>query len=275
MEKVVGTLVNVLSLISVNKAVYWVHKLFSTPRKGKLQPAHLPKFLQQATGEMFTYQGEAVYTYQWNAQALDKPLILLIHGWESNSARWEALQTYMGDAFRLVAFDAPSLGQSKGKNLSVKNYQEVIDLAIEHFQPQGIVAHSLGAFTAFQQLSVKSYPAVQKAVILGSFDRFEVILSNYFNLLGYTHRLRQVYQQYIETLLGQPLVNYCSTHATKTVAIPILCMHDIHDAQVSFQEAEGFHQALQAKNNLVVTTTDLGHSLQDALVFETIRTFLS
>ncbi len=274
MEKVVGTLVNVLSLISVNKAVYWVHKLFSTPRKGKFKPAYLPEFLRQAKVETLVYQGEQVYTYQWHTQAIDKPLILLIHGWESNSARWEALHTYLGDAFRLVAFDAPSLGQSKGKNLSVKNYQEVIDLVIQHFQPQGIVAHSLGAFTAFQQLSVTSYPSVQKAVILGSFDRFEEILAQYFLLLGYNRRLRQAYRHYIETLLGQPLANYCSTQATTTMPIPILCIHDIHDAQVSFQEAIGFHQALQAKNNPVVTTIDLGHSLQDPLVFETIRTFL-
>lgn len=275
MEKAVGTLVNLISLISINKAVYWAHKLFSTPRKGKLQAAHLPLFLQQATATTFRYQNEEVYTYQWNAQAIDKPLLLLIHGWESNSARWEALQAYIGLSYRLVAFDAPSLGQSKGKNLSVKNYQEVIDLAIEHFQPQGIIAHSLGAFTAFQQLSVKAYPSVQKVVVLGSFDRFEQILSKYFTLLGYNRRVCQAYYQYIEALLGQPLLNYCSTQATKNIHIPILCIHDIADAQVSFQEATAFHKALQEKNNHVVTTTNLGHSLQDTFVFETIRAFLS
>ena len=275
MEKAVGTLVNLISLISVNKAVYLVHKLFSTPRKGKLSPKHLPNFLQQAKISTFIFQEELVYTYQWNAQATEKPLILLIHGWESNSARWEEWQTYVGTAFRLVAFDAPSLGQSKGKNLSVKNYQEVIDIAIEHFQPQGIIAHSLGAFTAFQQLSAKSYPTVQKVVLLGTFDRFEHILAEYFTLLGYKHRLCLAYLHYVETLLKHPLALYSSTQATQNIHIPVLCIHDRLDEKVSYQEATAFHQALQAKNNRVVSTANLGHSLQDAVVFETILTFLS
>lgn len=273
MEKGVGILVNLMSFFALNKAVYWVHKFFATPRNGKLNKQHLPLFLQKATPSFFIYKNEKVYTYQWNSQALDKPLLLLIHGWESNSARWEALQTYLGSDFRYVAFDAPSLGQSYGRNLSVKNYQEVIDLAIEKFQPQGVIGHSLGAFTLFQQLSEQIYPSVEKVVIMGVFDRFEIILSHYFKLLGYNKRLIKAYRYHIEQWIGKPLAVYCSSKALETVDIPVLCIHDIQDPQVFYQETVHFHQALQAKNNRVVSTTGLGHSLQDEGVFETIQAF--
>lgn len=275
MEKVVGALVNILSLCSMQSALHWVHNLFATPRKGKLKPQQLPVFLQQAQLDFFWYKNEKVYTYQWNKEATDKPLLLLIHGWESNSGRWEELYTYLGNQFRFVAVDAPSLGMSYGKNLSVKNYQDVIDLALITFKPQFVIGHSLGAFALFQQLSEGDYPWIKKAVIMGAFDRFEVILSHYYNLLGYSKRVREAYHNYIEHLINKPLYNYCSTEAVKFVEIPILCIHDRQDPQVSYEEAESFHQALMHKKNLVVSTTNLGHSLQDEAVFKTIQAFFS
>lgn len=275
MEKVVGALVNILSLCSMRSALHWVHNLFATPRKGKLKPQQLPVFLQQAQLDFFWYKNEKVYTYQWNKEATDKPLLLLIHGWESNSGRWEELYTYLGNQFRFVAVDAPSLGMSYGKNLSVKNYQEVIDLALNTFKPQFVIGHSLGAFALFQQLSEGDYPWIKKAVIMGAFDRFEVILSHYYNLLGYSKRVREAYHNYIEHLINKPLYSYCSTEAVKFVDIPILCIHDHKDPQVSYEEAESFHQALMHKKNLVVSTTNLGHSLQDEAVFKTIQAFFS
>lgn len=275
MEKVVGAFVNLISLVSMHTAVHWVHKLFATPRKGKLKPQHLPVFLQQAHSDFLIYKEEKVYTYQWNQTAVDKPLILLIHGWESNSARWEALVDYLGDDFRYVALDAPSLGMSYGKNLSVKNYQEVIDLALTTFKPQFVVGHSLGAFALFQQIGEGNYSWLEKAVIMGAFDRFEVILGHYYNLLGYSKRVREAYQDYIQRLINKPLSSYCSTEATKTVHIPVLCIHDREDPQVAYQEAEYFHRALVQQNNRLVSTTNLGHSLQDEVVFKTIQAFFS
>ncbi|MGS4346877.1 alpha/beta hydrolase [Myroides odoratus] len=275
MEKVVGAWVNLISLGSMQTAVHWVHKLFATPRKGKLTPQQLPVFLQQAQLDFLIYKEEKVYTYQWNQTASDKPLILLIHGWESNSARWEALVTYLGDDFRYVALDAPSLGRSAGKNLSVKNYQEVIDLALTSFNPQFVVGHSLGAFALFQQLGEGNYPALKKAVIMGAFDRFEVILTQYYNLLGYSKKVRAAYHHYIERLIHKPIASYCSSEAVPFVHLPVLCMHDQEDPQVSYQEAERFHQALLQQQNIVVSTTNLGHSLQDEVVFKTIQAFFS
>ncbi|WP_410879988.1 alpha/beta hydrolase [Myroides sp. DW712] len=273
MEKVVGALINLISLGSMPIAVHWVHKLFATPRKGKLKLQQLPVFLQQARLDSLIYKEEQVYTYQWNETASDKPLILLIHGWESNSARWEALVHYLGNDFRYVALDAPSLGRSPGKNLSVKNYQEVIDLALRTFKPQFVIGHSLGAFALFQQLGEKKYPGLEKAVIMGAFDRFEVILSHYYTLLGYSKRVREAYHIYIEHLINKPLASYCSEAAVQRVHLPVLCLHDREDPQVSNQEAEHFHQALLQHDNLVVTTTNLGHSLQDEAVFKTIQAF--
>lgn len=274
MEKVVGALINVVSLFSMPTALHWVHRLFSTPRKGKLNAKDLPLFLTQAHLGYFWYKKNKVYYYQWNATQTQLPLVLLIHGWESNSARWEALCTALDGQFRFVAVDAPSLGQSYGKNLSVKNYQEVIDIALHTFQPSFVIGHSLGAFALFQQLSETNYPWLKKAVILGAFDRFEVILSHYYHLLGYSKRVKEAYHSYIEHLINKPLIAYCSAEAVQFVDVEVLCIHDKEDPQVSYEEAQRFHQALLQKNNVVLSTENLGHSLQDETVFYTIQTFL-
>ena len=274
MKKVVGAFVNLVSVFAMDTALRWVHGFFSTPRKGKLTVDHLPAFLKKAHRSFFWYQNEKVYTYQWNNTLHDLPIVLLIHGWESNSARWEALYDYMGDQFHYVAVDAPSLGLSYGKNLSVQNYQEVIDLALQTFQPQFAIGHSLGAFALFQQLGLSTYPGLKKAVILGTFDRFEIVLSHYYHLLGYTKRIRSAYDTYLEQLFNKPLIDYCCTAAVPFVEVEVLCIHDLDDPQVSFEEAINFHQALKRKNNLVIPTSNLGHSLQDTSVYHAILSFL-
>ncbi len=273
MERAAGLFVNLISFFSINKALFFVHKFFTTPRKGKLKSTALPLFLQKATSDFFEYRGEKVFVYHWNYKEVSKPLILLIHGWESNSSRWEQMQSYLGHDFRYIAFDAPSLGQSKGKDLNVKNYQEVIDLSIRQFQPHFVIGHSLGAFSLFQQLSCQKYSSVQKVVILGSFDCFEVVVNQYFKLLGYNKRIVNSYQGYLEQLIGKPLSFYSCSTALQKVDVPVLCVHDINDSQVFYDKTISFHQALKEKNSKVITTRDLGHSLQHSSVFKAIEEF--
>lgn len=276
MKKIIGAVINSINFFVPQKATSLVHHLFATPRKGKLKEVDLPLFIKKSNTLKLRYKNKEVFCYEWktnNQQNL--ATILLIHGWESNSARWEELVNYLGQNYRFIAFDAPSLGQSPGGGLSVKDYQNCIDLLINHFQPTYVVAHSLGAFALYQQLAATNYSSIQKVVLLGCLDRFEIIVNYYFSMFGYSSQLRQQYYQYLSSLFELPLSLYTSSEATSKVDKNILCIHDTDDEIIFYNDVVSFHQLLKAKQNHVIVTSGIDHRLQNPIVFKTIKEFLT
>lgn len=275
MKKSIGFIFNILSYVIPKHVNAWVHHLFATPRKGKLSNDNLPQFIQKAKPGSFKYNGKDVITYTWNLTTNNElPILLLIHGWESNSARWEELVNYLGNNFQFVAFDAPSLGQSSGGNLSVKDYQNVIGLALNHFKPQMVVAHSLGAFSLHQQLARSTYPFVQKVVLMGCLDRFEGVVQLYFKMLGYAPKVQRNYVNYLSTLFQMPLGDYTSSKAALDVEQEILCIHDRDDDMIQYETTMSFHEVLKQRKNKVIVTGNIGHRLQHEVVFQSIQSFL-
>ncbi len=275
MKKIIRAVINCVNLLFPQKATFWAHQLFATPRKGQLKSVELPLFLKKAKTIELQYKGKKVFCYEWNNNPQSNlPVLLLIHGWESNSARWEELVTHLGNHYCFIAFDAPSLGQSPGGNLSVKDYQNCINKILLHFRPTYIVAHSLGAFALYQQLALTNYAFVQKVVLLGCLDRFEIIVHQYFKMLGYSSKVCRQYQNYLSNLFEMPLSKYTSSEASAKVQNAILCIHDTDDEVIAYTDVKVFHQLLKQQQNQVVVTTSIGHRLQNPIVFKAIEEFL-
>jgi pimeloyl-ACP methyl ester carboxylesterase len=79
----------------------------------------------------------------------DAPPIVLVHGWSLKSREWNYLKRDLGDRYRLIAWDLPGLGQSKGPDnhdYSLDKYasdlEAVLDLAGE--RPAVLLGHSIG-----------------------------------------------------------------------------------------------------------------------------------
>lgn len=87
LPKIVGKVINTASYISKEYAANKALTLFATPRKGKIAPGQLI-FLKSASTQELEYNGLKIATYQW---AGNNKTLLLVHGWESNSARWKNL----------------------------------------------------------------------------------------------------------------------------------------------------------------------------------------
>ena len=60
--------------------------LLTNPRRLAEEPENLV-FLEQAQQQSFNLTGLDIHTYHWPG---DGPSILLLHGWESSTARWAA-----------------------------------------------------------------------------------------------------------------------------------------------------------------------------------------
>jgi pimeloyl-ACP methyl ester carboxylesterase len=75
------------------------------------------------------------------------PLVLMVHGWESDSHQFDRLVAPLLEAgLRVARFDQPAHGRSTGRRSSVLDFRDAVLRVAEHVGPvSAIVAHSLGA----------------------------------------------------------------------------------------------------------------------------------
>lgn len=273
MIKGIGLLINVLSLLSLTKARDIAYKLFSTPRSGKIKKDQIPLFLSQSKRSSFVFNDLEIQCYQWNSERTDLPLVMLFHGWESNTNRWEQMISYLGDDYQYICVDSMGLGLSDGKNLSVIDYSRLIDYCLSTYKPNYVVSHSLGSFALLYQLAQRSYPFIQKVILMGCLDRFQVVIDNYVGMLGYRTTLVKNLNEFLESLTHMSLSDYVSNQFIQNVSNDVLIIHDRSDVIVELKECMTFHNIAKEKGIEVFYTDDLGHSMQDPIVFQKVLNY--
>lgn len=275
MIKGIGLLINVLSLLSLKKARDIAYKLFSTPRTGKIKKSQIPLFLSQSRRSSFIFNGLEIQCYQWNSEQADLPLVMLFHGWESNTSRWEAMITHLGDNYRYVCIDSMGLGLSEGSNLSVIDYSHLIDYALSKYKPTYVVSHSLGSFALLYQLSVSKYLFVDKVVLMGCLDCFDSVVNNYVQMLGYRTAIVNSLNVYLESLINMSMKNYASQHFINKVSNELLIIHDKDDTIVDLIECSTFHSIAQERGIELFYTEGLGHSVQHTKVYQKVLDYFN
>src|SRR6476646_11957882 len=90
--KSVGLYLNLLSYLKPEKASQLAYRFFSEPRTGRLSKDNLPKVLADAQFERIPHHDQEFQSYIWKG---NDHVVLLVHGWESNAARWELMMPYL------------------------------------------------------------------------------------------------------------------------------------------------------------------------------------
>ncbi len=271
LTKSVGLFLNILFLFNAKKSTSIAYTLFSTPKSGRLTSDKLPEFLDRAKSERLILKHHQIQTYHW---AGNGSTILLIHGWQSNSSRWQQLIEFLNQSdYNLITLDAPGQGLSNGKEFSPPIYASFIDTAIKQYKPKILISHSLGSFTSLFQLTQYTYPSLEKNIILGCPNTFKSIVINYQKLLSFSNRNYGALVTFLETLIPMPLEEYNSAYFIQKIALPTLIIHDKTDETIPFSEALSIAKA--AKKASFIATENLGHSLQDQQVYQSIKQFIS
>ena len=88
------------------------------------------------------FEDKTIQTYIWKG---NDTVLFLIHGWESNSARWKkALPYILKSRYTVVAIDAPAHGLSSGKDFNAHKYTEFIHHVAKMYNPNILIGHSIG-----------------------------------------------------------------------------------------------------------------------------------
>lgn len=198
---------------------------------------------------------------------------MLVHGWESNAARWEPFLPHLLESgFSVVAVDAPGHGLSSGNELNLPFYADVISECIKLFNPSFLIGHSIGGAASLLSQHVSPASGLKKMVLLGAPSDMSIILNNFQNILGLNQRSRSLLQQYFIDRFGKGVEAYTASLYCQNISVPTLVAHDQDDEVVLYDEAVKITRAWPHAR--LVTTRGLGHSMHDDGLYREVVNFL-
>lgn len=267
--RLVGTYYNVLSYVSKSYAADKAMYLFTKPRAGRISEEQ-SDFLHTAFQEELKHGPHRIMTYRWLGK---KQTILLIHGWESNSARWKTLILALNaKGYNVVALDAPAHGRSGGKTFDAILYADFINVVAQKFSPSIIIGHSVGGMAlAFFQHKYQPDP-LKKIILLGAPSEFQDVMKRYTDMLGYNQRVISQLKQTIIERYGSPAHMFSTAKFLDSIASEGLIIHDQDDHIIPYNDALLINNSF--KNSHLITTKGLGHSLIDESVINYIYDFI-
>lgn len=268
--KSIGLYINLLSFVQPEKATQLAYSLFSKPRKGKLSKENLPPILQEAEIESFHYKKQKFKSYIWKG---NQTVIILVHGWESNSFRWQKLLPYLQKTgSTIVAIDGPAHGLSRGNKFNIPKYAAFIDIVAQKYNPQYLIGHSLGGKTCLYYQYFYKNKNIEKIISLGSPSDFTVLLKNYINLLSLNDTVINGLENQYSKLFKSGLNFFSGKHFASTINAKGLIAHDKGDTVVKIEEGKKIANAW--KDSVFIKTEGLGHSMHDDDLYKKVVAFL-
>ena len=267
---IIGGFINLVGVFSKSIAAKIALRLFTTPMKGFINKDQA-EFLDTAFKEEFNYQDYTLLTYRWPNKG---KTVLLVHGWESNSARWESLILRLKKLnYNIIALDAPAHGKSGGKRFTAILYAEFINVIINRFNPNIIIGHSAGAMASTFAIQKYNHTRVGKIVMIGSPSEFYDILDRYTKMLFINKRVAKAIIDLIVQRYNKHPKELSTANIVKNITISSLIFHDKYDDVIPYKDALDIKSQMQ--NSKLITTERLGHSLDEDLVYQQIEAFIA
>jgi len=215
------------------------------------------EFLDTARQQRIAYDDGLFMLYHWKG---DGPTLLLLHGWESNSFRWQyVLPELQKRNYNIIAIDAPAHGMTDGKLFTAIKYAGIIKTVNSLYQPEIIMAHSVGAMATVY--SIHHYPneALKKLILLGSPNSLEVIMKGYQQLLSFNNRVYKGLNELLKTNFGYYIKDFKSAAFAKAISTETLLLHAQADLIVPATASQQIHKSMP--NSELHITNSGGHSL--------------
>lgn len=268
--KTIGAAINGMSYISPTFASKKALNLFATPRKGRVTDAEIP-FLGTSFQKEVLYQDLEIMTYRWPGK---NKTVLLVHGWESNTARWSFLIKELKKLdYNVVSIDAPAHGNSDGKQFNAILYSECINVVVNTYKPEVIIGHSVGGMASIFFQHKYQFGGLEKLAILGAPAHFEGVFERYIDMLGYNQKIKEGLDKLILKRFNQLPSYFSAAKFSESISSKGLIIHDKHDKIIPFDDALLYKEYY--KNAELYETTGLGHGLKGEKITKKIVEFIN
>ncbi|MFY0650440.1 MAG: alpha/beta fold hydrolase [Cyclobacteriaceae bacterium] len=206
------------------------------------------------------------------------PLVLLVHGWDSNAGSMAAIAFELVEkGHYVVAFNLPAHGFSKLKRSNLIIGREYFRAVVEKIYPAkpfSIIAHSFGSVLTAFSLSDSRFK-VDKLIFLANPNKFGPTFEAFRDFIGLGDKAYKVCVKMAEELVGVPMAEMNVEDYSETVKYNrLLLIHDKLDKVVPYE------RSLEIKNKWhnteLVTLEKIGHyrMLWNEYVIQSIVKFL-
>ena len=269
LPKLIGSTYNATSLVHPELAADWAFHTFCRIRKGGVRPDQAA-FLEGANPVKRQISNLEIQEYQW---AGNGDTVMLVHGWESNAARWRNLISMLLESdFNIIAFDAPGHGQSTGKYLNVPLYADCLDTLLQIHNPAHLVGHSVGGMTILFNEFKRPSDSVRQIVTTGAPSEFYEIMDEYQGVLGLNDRMMRALDRLVIDKFGFTIREFSTSTFAANNTKKGLLIHDKLDAVAPYHASVKVHEAW--KGSRLISTEGYGHSLHQEDVNSAILDFL-
>jgi len=274
-RKAIGFIFNSLVYIFPQKIGQWSFDVFAKPRDGKVTAAQ-SEFLKSASAHSFHIDNSSyttgsvhVQVYEWKNSG---PTLLLIHGWESNSARWEPLITrLLAQQYHIIALDAPGHGNSGALEFNIPLHADMMKLVADRWNIKAIVAHSLGASTTCYFINKYQLP-INGCILLAPPQNLQSTTNLYHEYLSLSQKSGAALQAHFKRRIGESISDFDYIKYVQQFNFPGLILHSSDDDIVDVQDGININEHWEQAECSIYE--DAGHSLQTEVIYERILGWL-
>jgi pimeloyl-ACP methyl ester carboxylesterase len=244
-----------LQFVSPKFTTLFAAKLFTTPIRHKIPKRELDMYEKSVQQRLLIPSiNKEIIVYHYGESARK---ILLVHGWSGRGTQLVKIaDELLKLGFSTVSFDAPAHGKSKGKTTLMPEFiASILELEKQLGPFEYAIGHSLGGMSILNAIA-RGFKT-KKAVTIGSADIIQDIIDDFVAQL----KLRPIFgiklRDHFETKFNTEMDSYSASRAAKSVATPVLVIHDLDDDDVNVKSAYHIHQNLT--NSELLITKGLGH----------------
>jgi len=219
-------------------------KMMSRPRGTKLRPFEIA-VLDKAQAWRHPYKGGEIQGYRWGKEG-DK-VALLAHGWEGHAGNFGALvETLLEKGYQVIAYDAPSHGQSSRVQTHMLSYGEFLADRLEHHKPELMVSHSFGSVASVMAIDMHPELAPKQWFLLTTPSDFREYVDKVEKSLKLSARSLQEVVKLIERSSKLPMsqMNMESFGPSANVVEHIHIIHPVTDRIIPIESARRAQRAL-------------------------------
>ena len=191
--------------------------------------------------------------FSWFIASRDSaPLIIIMHGWGSNSELMLPIAaTFSQAGLNVLLLDSRCHGKSEGDSYSaLPRFSEDIDHSIEYanknlpFNGKVILlGHSVGAGAVLYSASRRNDLAA--VISISAFGSPQWLMTRYFQSFYLPQWLISFLLAYIQWIIGHRFHEIAPVNTIKKITIPTLVVHGSHDNTVPIEDA----YAIQKNNS--------------------------
>ncbi|RMF04071.1 MAG: alpha/beta fold hydrolase [Bacteroidetes bacterium] len=231
-------------------------------------------FLAQAERDWLEVGKMKIRTYHWSGG--QRLRILLAHGWDSHSGRWQAQAgPLLAAGCELFALDAPAHGESQSRSFNIVYYSEAIAAVAHQVQPDIIIGHSAGGMAAvyhlYRQYRQQQESRIKKLILLATPAHLNDFLASFRDALQLNSRVMQALEQQFYQRFQHGFDYYDLAQFAQHLQLAGLLVHDEDDEVAPVAGAYRFAENWAAST--LFLTRGLGHSVQAPQVWKRVTEF--